>query len=47
MPCMTAVIERQQTSYLKRFSFMSIMVHEACVLLSVFSLTTSVGRDEE
>ena len=40
-------VERQQTPYLKRFSFMFIMVHEARVLLYVFSLTTSVGRDEE
>ena len=35
---MTAGVERQQTSYNKRFSFAFIMIHEACVLLYVFHL---------
>ena len=46
VPCMTAGVERQQTSYNKRFSFAFIMIHEACILLYVFPLTTSVGGDK-
>ena len=37
----------QQKSYRERFSFMFVMVHEACVLLYVFPFTTSVARYEE
>ena len=43
---MTSGVGRQQTSYRNSFPFMFIMIHGECVLLYVFSLNTSVGRDE-